>query len=97
VARRRLRAATYHWGYPEYRQDGLSRPETGNFLSIPTFATANSVGSVAAHVSQHVVAVTHAYESRIFNQPASRSAAVDLRVEQVRGWRMKLPDRVVER
>ena len=36
--------ATYHWGYPQYREDGLSRPETGNVLiSIPTFATANPV------------------------------------------------------
>lgn len=66
--------ATYHWGYPQYRADGLSRPETGNILiSIPTFATANPVGSVAAHVSQHVAAVTHAYESRIFNPPVTKS------------------------
>jgi hypothetical protein len=66
--------ATYHWGYPQYRHDGLSRPETGNILiSIPTFATANPVGSLVAHVSQHVAAVTHAYESRIFNPPVTRS------------------------
>ena len=66
--------ATYHLGYPQYRDDGLGRPETGNVLiSIPTFATANPVGSVVAHVSQHVTAVTHAYESRIFNPPATTS------------------------
>jgi hypothetical protein len=66
--------ATYHWGYPQYGEDGLSRPETGNVLiSIPTFATANPVGSVVAHVSQHITAVTHAYESRIFNPPVTRS------------------------
>ena len=66
--------ATYHWGYPQYREDGLSRPETGNVLiSIPTFATANPVGSVVAHVSQHVAAVTHAYESQIFNPPITKS------------------------
>ncbi len=66
--------ATYHLGYPQYRQDGLSRPETGNVLiSIPTFATVNPVGSVVAHVSQHIAAVTHAYESRIFNPPATKS------------------------
>jgi hypothetical protein len=66
--------ATYHWGYPQYREDGLSRPETGNVLiSIPTFATANPVGSVVAHVSQHVAAVTHAYESEIFNPPQTKS------------------------
>jgi hypothetical protein len=66
--------ATYHWGYPQYREDGLSRPETGNVLiSIPAFATANPVGSVVAHVSQHVAAVTHAYESEIFNPPETKS------------------------
>jgi hypothetical protein len=66
--------ATYHLGYPQYREDGLSRPETGNVLiSIPTFATANPVGSVVAHVSQHVAAVTHAYESPIFNPPVTKS------------------------
>jgi hypothetical protein len=66
--------ATYHLGYPQYRQDGLGRPETGNVLiSIPTFATANPVGSIVAHVSQHITAVTHAYESRIFNPPVTKS------------------------
>jgi len=66
--------ATYHWGYPQFRQDGIGRPETGNVLiSIPTFATVNPVGSVLAHVSQHVTAVTHAYESQIFNPPATKS------------------------
>jgi hypothetical protein len=66
--------ATYHLGYPQYRHDGLSRPETGNVLiSIPTFATANPVGSFVAHASQHIAAVTHAYESRIFNPPVTKS------------------------
>jgi hypothetical protein len=65
--------ATYHLGYPQYRQDGLSRPETGNVLiSVPAFATANPLGSFVAHASQHIAAVTHAYESRIFNPPATR-------------------------
>jgi hypothetical protein len=66
--------ATYHLGYPQYRQDGLSRPETGNVLiSIPTFATANPVGSFVAHASQHIAAVTHASESRIFNPPVTKA------------------------
>ena len=65
--------ATYHLGYPQYRHDGLSRPETGNVLiSIPTFATANPVGSFVAHASQHIAAVSHAYESRIFNPPVTK-------------------------
>jgi hypothetical protein len=66
--------ATYHLGYPQYRDDGIGRPEIGNVLiSIPTFATANPVGSFAAHVSQHVAAVTHTYESEIFNPPATQA------------------------
>jgi hypothetical protein len=66
--------ATYHLGYPQYRQDGISRPETGNVLiSIPAFATANPVGSFVAHVSQHIAAVTHSYESRIFNPPETKT------------------------
>lgn len=66
--------ATYHWGYPQYRDDGLGRPETGNLLiSIPAFATANPVGSLVAHVSQHVAAVTHSYESEIFLPPAVKA------------------------
>jgi hypothetical protein len=66
--------ATYHWGYPQYRQDGLSRPETGNVLiSIPTFATANPVGSIVAHVSQHVAAVTHCYETPVFLPPVTKA------------------------
>lgn len=69
-----LVTATYHLGYPQYRHDGLGRPETGNVLiSIPTFATVNPVGSLVAHVSQHLAAVTHAYESRIFNPPVTKS------------------------
>jgi hypothetical protein len=64
----------YHLGYPQYREDGLARPETGNILiSIPAFATANPAGSLVAHVSQHVAAVTHAYESRIFLPPETES------------------------
>ena len=66
--------ATYHWGYPQYRNDGIGRPETGNVLiSIPAFLTANPAGSVVAHVSQHVAAVTHAYESRIFVPPVTKA------------------------
>ena len=42
-------------------------------ISIPTFATVNPGGSFVAHVSQHIAAVTHAYESRIFNPPATKT------------------------
>jgi hypothetical protein len=69
-----LVTAAYHLGYPQYREDGVARPETGNVLiSIPTFATVNPVGSVVAHVTQHVTAVVHSYESEIFNPPATKA------------------------
>lgn len=66
--------AIYHLGYPQYREDGIGRPETGNILiSVPAFATANPLGSFVAHASQHVAAVTHCYESQIFNPPVTRA------------------------
>jgi hypothetical protein len=66
--------ATYHLGYPQYREDGLSRPETGNLLiTIPSLVTANPLGSLVAHTSQHIAAVTHCYESRIFLPQATRA------------------------
>jgi hypothetical protein len=65
-----LITATYHLGYPQVRQDGLTRPETGNTLiSIPTLLSANPIGSIGAHVSMHVTAVTHAYETRDYLPP----------------------------
>jgi hypothetical protein len=64
--------ATYHWGYPQIRQDGLARPETGNTLiSIPMLATANPAGSIIAHASMHITAVTHAYETRDYLPPVT--------------------------
>lgn len=66
--------ATYHLGYPQYRQDGVAKPEVGNTLiSIPMLATVNPVGSIAAHVSMHVTAVTHSYETTVFLPPQTDS------------------------
>ena len=65
-----LITATYHLGYPQIRQDGLTRPETGNtIISVPTLLTANPIGSIGAHVTMHVTAVTHAYETRDYLPP----------------------------
>ena len=65
-----LITATYHLGYPQYRQDGVAKPETGNtIMSIPMLATANPIGSMAAHVSMHVSSVAHSYETKIFLPP----------------------------
>jgi general stress protein CsbA len=66
--------ATYHLGYPQYREDGVAKPEVGNTLiSIPMLATANPVGSIAAHISMHVTAVTHSYETNVFLPPQTDS------------------------
>jgi hypothetical protein len=56
----------YHTGYEDLRnREGLTNPEIGNtIISIPVIVSANPVGSVVAHVSMHLAAVTHAYESK---------------------------------
>lgn len=62
--------ATYHLGYPQIRQDGLGRPETGNtIISVPALLTTNPAGSVVAHVTMHITAVTHSYETRDYLPP----------------------------
>lgn len=55
--------ATYHLGYDHYRDEGVSKPETGNVLmSLPMLLTANPIGSVVDHSAMHVAAVIHEYE-----------------------------------
>ena len=62
--------ATYHLGYPQYREDGVAKPETGNtIISLPMLATANPIGAVVAHASMHAAAVTHSYETPQFLPP----------------------------
>lgn len=66
--------AAYHLGYPQYRDDGVREPEVGNtIISLPTLATANPLGSVVAHASMHVTAVTHAYETDVFLPPETKA------------------------
>jgi hypothetical protein len=65
-----LITATYHFGYPQYREDGVRQPEIGNtIISVPMFATANPIGSVIAHATMHTAAVAHAYETPTFLPP----------------------------
>lgn len=65
-----LITATYHLGYPQIRQDGLNRPETGNtIISVPALLTTNPAGSIVAHVTMHVTAVNHAYQTRDYLPP----------------------------
>jgi hypothetical protein len=62
--------ATYHFGHEQFRDDGVSGPETGNALiSIPAILTANPLGSVIAHASMHVAADIHAYETDLYLPP----------------------------
>ena len=58
--------ATYHAGYEDLQNaKGISAPELGNtIISAPVLVSANPLGSVAAHVSMHLAAVTHSYESK---------------------------------
>jgi len=58
--------ATYHAGYKDLQNvPGILQPEIGNsIISVPVIASANPLGSVVAHVSMHLAAVTHCYESK---------------------------------
>ena len=69
-----LITATYHLGYPQYREDGVGQPEIGNtIISVPMFATANPIGSVIAHATMHTTAVSHAYETPTFLPPETEA------------------------
>ncbi len=62
--------AAYHLGYEQYREDGVGQPEIGNtVISLPMLVSVNPAGSVIAHASMHVAAVTHAYETDTFLPP----------------------------
>jgi inhibitor of cysteine peptidase len=62
--------ATYHLGYEQFREKGVSGPETGNaIISVPAILTVNPLGSVVAHASMHVAAVVHAYETDLYLPP----------------------------
>jgi hypothetical protein len=62
--------ATYHLGYEQFREDGVSGPETGNLIiSVPALLTLNPIGSVAAHASMHIAADMHAYETNVYLPP----------------------------
>lgn len=54
----------YHLGYEDLRDRDIIQPEFGNaVISLPVILTANPVGSIVAHTSMHLAAVTHSYES----------------------------------
>jgi fumarate reductase subunit C len=69
-----LITATYHLGYPQYREDGVGQPAIGNtIISVPMFATANPIGSVVAHATMHTTAVAHNYETDVFLPPETQA------------------------
>jgi len=69
-----LITATYHLGYPQYREDGVGQPEIGNtIISVPMFATANPIGAVVAHATMHTTAVVHNYETDVFLPPETEA------------------------
>lgn len=69
-----LITATYHLGYPQYREDGVAMPEVGNtIISVPMLATANPIGSVVAHAAMHTTAVAHVYETPQFLPPETEA------------------------
>ena len=69
-----LITATYHLGYPQYREDGVGQPEMGNtIISVPMFATANPIGAVVAHATMHTTAVVHSYETDVFLPPETEA------------------------
>jgi hypothetical protein len=62
--------AVYHLGYDQFREDGVAKPEIGNtVISVPLLVAVNPAGSIVAHASMHVAAVTHAYETDVFLPP----------------------------
>lgn len=66
--------AVYHLGYAQFREDGVGAPEIGNtIISVPALVSANPVGSVVAHASMHVAAVTHSYETDTFLPPQTNA------------------------
>jgi hypothetical protein len=62
---------TYHWGYRQYRQDGLQAPEQGNIImTLPTLISGNPVGTIIAHATMHVTANVRSYETPVYLPPA---------------------------
>jgi hypothetical protein len=58
--------AVYHLGYPQYREDGIGAPETGNaIISMPMLLSTNPIGSIADHAAMHISAVAHEYETEM--------------------------------
>jgi len=62
--------AVYHVGYAEFRDETLRSPVGGNVVpSSTTLLTASPLAAPLVHVSMHVTAVVHSYETDLFLPP----------------------------
>lgn len=65
-----LFTAVYHLGYPDFRGEKVRKPLIGDVVwSAPTLATFSPIGAPLAHISLHVSAVVHAYNTDTFLPP----------------------------
>jgi hypothetical protein len=62
--------AAYHSGYSEFRSGKVGTPMRGTVIwSAPTLLTLNPLGAPIAHVTLHVSAVIHNYQTDTFLPP----------------------------
>lgn len=60
----------YHLGYSDFRSKKIIEPNIGNtIISIPTFASANPIGSPIAHAIMHITAIIHSPKTDLFLPP----------------------------
>lgn len=59
-------AATYHLGYPEFRNPSLVAPIIGNgVMSLSSLLTMNPIAAIGAHIGMHIAAVLHGAETTL--------------------------------
>lgn len=62
--------AVYHLGYPDFRGSKLRKPVAGDVIwGTPTLVTLNPLGAPIAHISLHVTAVVHSYDTPTYLPP----------------------------
>jgi hypothetical protein len=65
-----LFTAVYHVGYPDFRGSKVGKPVAGDVIwSVPTLLTLSPLGAPIAHISLHVSAVVHSYQTDVFLPP----------------------------
>jgi hypothetical protein len=65
-----LFTAVYHVGYPDFRGSKVRKPLAGDVIwSVPTLVTLSPLGAPIAHISLHVSAVVHSYQTDVFLPP----------------------------